>query len=169
MLLNFDKVMAGLILYTLSPIITLEHSIDKLAFKQTVLIFMACIIFILGPAILSGYIRLDPKVPHILPIWIINNLVFVCFSEEVIFRGFVQRTLQKYLGSGFKYGLLSIILASIVFGLAHYKDGITFMMLAAICGLFYGYTYLKTKRILCAMLVHFLLNLTHILIFTYPS
>lgn len=91
----------------------------------------------------------------------------MCFSEEVIYRGFLQATIQKYLPNTWKYTLLSIVIASIIFGLAHYKDGIIFMGLAAIAGLFYGYAYDRTKRVVCAMLVHFLLNLTHFLVFTY--
>lgn len=167
--LNLDKVMAALILYTISNLIIAERSINIKALKQSALILLACVTVILGPALLSGYIRLDPKIPSILPIWSLNNFLFVCFSEEVIFRGFVQSAIQNYLPKSLKYVLLSIVLASTVFGLSHYKDGATFMALAGICGLFYGYAYFKTGRILCAILVHFFLNLIHILVFSYPS
>ena len=166
--LNFDKVFAALVIYALSPLIIKESKLDWSALKQTMLILFTCIIVILGPSILSGYVKLDPKIPTILPIWTVSNLLFVSFSEEVIFRGFLQTTLKDYLPCGWKYNLLAIIMASIIFGIAHYKDGIIFMCLAAIAGLFYGYAYNRTKRILCAMLVHFLLNLTHFLAFTYP-
>jgi len=166
--LNFDKVIAALLVYSLSTLIVDEKTIDKTAFTQSLLILIACILVILVPAILTDYIQFDPKIPGILPIWALNNFLFVCFSEEVIFRGFLQSTIQKYLPNKTKYAILSIILASIIFGLAHYKDGQIFMALAAICGLFYGYAYYKTGRVLCAMLVHFSLNLTHILFFTYP-
>jgi uncharacterized protein len=166
--LKFDKVFAALVIYALSPLIIKESKLDWLALKQTILIVFTCIVVILGPAILSGYVRLDPKIPAILPIWVVSNFLFVIFSEEVIFRGFLQTTLKDYLPNGWKYTLLAIIMTSIIFGMAHYKGGITFMCLAAIAGLFYGYAYDRTKRILCAMLVHLSLNLTHFLAFTYP-
>ncbi|MFU7503008.1 MAG: hypothetical protein ACE1S7_06395, partial [Candidatus Tisiphia sp.] len=33
----------------------------------------------------------------------------------------------------------------------------------------YGYTYDKTNRIICAMMVHFGLNLFHLMLFSYPA
>jgi len=89
--LNFDKVLASLLIYTLSPLIIKESKINRLALKQTMLILLICILVILGPAVLSSYVKLDPKIPVILPIWIVNNFLFVSFSEEVIFRGFCKR------------------------------------------------------------------------------
>jgi membrane protease YdiL (CAAX protease family) len=168
MYLNFDKVMAALIIYIFSNLIKTEKAIDLKALKQTMLVYLACVLTILVPAFASSYIKPDPKIPNILAIWLINNFLFVCFSEEVIFRGFLQTQIKKLFPTGTKFVILTIALTSIIFGLAHYKDGTTFMALAAICGLFYSYTYYKTGRVLCAMLVHFFLNLTHILIFTYP-
>lgn len=165
---NFDKVFAAFILYVLSTLIIKESKIDRLALKQTLSILFACIIVILGPAIISGHVKFDPKIPAILPIWALNNFLFVSFSEEVIFRGFLQETLKSYLPSSRNYTLLAITTASIIFGMSHYKDGIILVCLAAIAGLFYGYAYDRTKRILCAMVVHFMLNLTHFLAFTYP-
>nr|WP_245207581.1 CPBP family glutamic-type intramembrane protease [Rickettsia fournieri] len=37
------------------------------------------------------------------------------------------------------------------------------------CGFFYGYAYYKTDKILCSVIVHFGLNLCHVLLFTYPA
>ena len=166
--LNFDKVMAALILYTASGLCAAEKELDVDAIKQTILVYLVCVACILTPAIMSNYIKFDPKLPTILPFWIVNNLLFVCFSEEVIFRGFLQTQLKSCFKNNGLAVFLSIVLASIIFGLAHYKDGHVFMGLAAICGLFYGYVYHKTERITCVVLVHFALNLTHILLFTYP-
>ena len=43
------------------------------------------------------------------------------------------------------------------------------ILFAGTAGLFYGYTYQKTKRIEASMLVHFCLNMVHFLMFTYPN
>ncbi len=51
----------------------------------------------------------------------------------------------------------------------HYRGGLTYIVLSSIGGFFNGYTYYKTNRILCTMIVHFALNLFHILLFTYPA
>ena len=55
------------------------------------------------------------------------------------------------------YTALAII--SMIFGLAHYHKGsIIFVGLAAVAGWAYGYTYLKTKNVFYAALVHSLVN-----------
>ncbi|HJD61852.1 MAG TPA: CPBP family intramembrane metalloprotease [Rickettsia endosymbiont of Columbicola hoogstraali] len=96
----------------------------------------------------------------------INNFFFVCFSEEVFFRGFIQRTLQNLLP---KQQMLAVIITTLIFGAMHYRGGLTYIALSSIGGFFNGYTYYKTNRILCTRIVHFALNLFHILLFTYPA
>ncbi|WP_103897772.1 CPBP family intramembrane glutamic endopeptidase [Rickettsia fournieri] len=44
-----------------------------------------------------------------------------------------------------------------------------YIALSTICGFFYGYAYYKTDKILCSVIVHFGLNLCHVLLFTYPA
>lgn len=169
MYLNFDKVMAGLIIYTFSPLITAPATIGWQQLRQTLWVLASILLVILGPAVLSGYVRFDPKIPDILPIWAMNNFLFVCFGEEVLFRGFLQDTIKSYLPPRRAFVFLAISIASIIFGLEHDKSGVLYMGLAAFCGLFYGYAYESTRRLVCAMLVHFFLNLSHLLLFTYPA
>ena len=60
------------------------------------------------------------------------------------------------------YTALAII--SMAFGLAHYHKGsILFVGLAAVAGWAYGYTYLKTKNVFYAALVHALVNFSEFL------
>jgi uncharacterized protein len=169
MYLNFDKAMAGLILYAFSSLSGAEKNINFKSIWQTVLLLGLCIIVVLPTAILTGHVKLDPKLPQILPLWVINNFLFVCFAEEIIFRGFLQNTIINLYISKNNSVYLPIIIASVVFGLTHFNGGIVFIVLSSISGMFYGYTYYKTNRILCAMLVHFGLNLFHLLLFTYPA
>jgi membrane protease YdiL (CAAX protease family) len=121
------------------------------------------------PAFALGYITYDPKFPDVLLLWAVNNFFFVCFAEEVIFRGFLQNTLKKVLQPITQNVYLPIGITSVIFGLAHFQGGVSLMVLATIAGFFYGYAYHKTGRILCAMLVHFGLNLFHLLVFAYPA
>lgn len=167
MYLNFDKVISALILYTNLSIS--EKFVDKNSLFQTILSLSLCIGVMILLGLLSGYIELDPKVPDILGIWILNNLLFVCMAEEVIFRGFLQNSLKSFLVKKVNTNHLHIIVTSIVFGLAHFKGGMAYIILASIAGGFYGYVYEKTNRIFCAMLIHFGLNLVHLIIFTYPA
>lgn len=166
MYLNFDKVMAALILYAASDLPHIKKTIKLRALKKTIFFLISSIVLLLTPAWLAGYIAWVPKIPSITSMWILNNLLFVCFSDEIIFRGVIQRKLTTLFP---KHVFLSILIAALLFGLMHYKAGLHFILFATLAGILYGYTYHKTKRILCAIFVHFGLNATHFFFFTYPA
>lgn len=165
MYLNFDKTIAGIILFMNSGLYNSEKLPDlkSLIITSKLLFLCSTILMILG--LLSGYIEFDFKIPGILLLWCINNLFFVCLAEEVMFRGIIQNNLEQLLSN--KH--LSLALASLIFGLTHFKGGVSHILLTSIAGGFYGLAYQKTNRILCAMLVHFGLNLIHLILFTYPA
>jgi membrane protease YdiL (CAAX protease family) len=165
--LNFDKTLAALILFLNSGLYEDEKPLNRYAIIQTALCLILSTLTLLLTSYVLGYIVYDMKLPSIWFIWSINNLFFVCFAEEVIFRGMVQKNL-KFLVEKIKVPYLHILLSSFFFGLAHYLVGFSYVMLAGLAGCFYGMTYEKTNRIFCAMLVHFGLNLIHFLFFTYP-
>jgi len=136
--------------------------------KQLVihLLLMALLFFVLATVL--GYSKLEPKLPYFTSVWIVANLFFTCLAEEAIFRKLIQQRVYDAVSS--KYALvISLLVASLAFGLAHYNGGIVYILLASVAGLFYGYIYYKTKRIEASMLLHVLFNLTHLLLFTYPA
>lgn len=113
------------------------------------------------------YIKFAPKIPQNLWIWVINNLFFTCVAEEGLFRGFFQESLSQLK---YKYsGNIAILIPAVFFGVMHYSGGLKYVILATIAGVSYGWIYKVTKRIEASILAHFLLNLTHILFFTYPA
>lgn len=63
----------------------------------------------------------------------------------------------------------AVMTTSFVFGLTHYKGGETFIFLSSLAGIAYGYAYLKSQRLEGSILIHFLVNLIHIIFFSYPS
>jgi membrane protease YdiL (CAAX protease family) len=163
--LNFDKTIAGIILFMNSGLYEHEKLLNRKSIIVTSMLLFLCSTILMTAGISSGYIKLDFKIPDILLLWCVNNLFFVCLFEEVIFRGIIQSKIEQSLSS--KY--LPLALAPLIFGLAHFKGGLAYILLAFIAGGFYGLTYQKTRRILCAMLVHFGLNLIHLIFFTYPA
>lgn len=169
MFLNFDNTIIALIVCVTSDLIRQEKPFNKKAALNTFVLLFLCILIILSPAYLSGFIKFDPKIPSILPLWLLNNLLFVCLSSEVLYRGFLQSNIDSFLRPYIKQSFLPILITSIIFGLSHYKSGIIMICLSAICGYLYGYTYHKTGKVLSAMIVHLGLNLCHLLLFTYPS
>jgi len=59
-------------------------------------------------------------------------------------------------------------LAALIFGAYHFPWGLANVGLAAVAGLFFGYAYWRTARIEAAILLHFIVNAIHLLLFTYP-
>lgn len=96
-------------------------------------------------------------------IFAINNLIFTCVAEEVLFRGYIQGLLCKKLAPP-----MAIIIASVLFGLAHFAGGPLFIIIATLAGILYGLSYYWTKKITVAIVVHFAFNLLHLIFFTYP-
>ncbi len=57
---------------------------------------------------------------------------------------------------------------ALLFGLAYFGGGISYILLATAAGIGYAIVYRRTQSIEMAMLAHFALNATHFLLFSYP-
>lgn len=164
MYLNFDKTMVALILYINSGLYLRENMPDRSDMFTTAK-FLLLSLTLIAPALCLGYVKFEAKIPSFIQLWIINNLFFTCFSEEIIFRGIIYNKIKEIT----QKKSLALFLSSIVFGILHFKGGIIYVTLSTITALIYGLTYQKTNKILCSVIVHFGLNLVHIIFFTYPS
>jgi hypothetical protein len=113
-----------------------------------------------------GFLAYDPSSARLrsLPLTIIGILFFTAWPEEFLFRGILQNLLSRT----FRNQWIGLVLASIIFGLSHifhapYPNW-KYVTLATIAGLFYGHTWMKTKSLFPAALVHALVDiLWHIL------
>jgi uncharacterized protein len=172
MYLNFDKTVAAIVLALSSGL--LIGQAKRLTLKtwgETVLISLLCISLLIPLAVLSGYVNYEPKLPHICELWACNNLVFVAFAEEVIFRGVIQKHLAHLFNRWNISPYVAILISALLFAITlsgHRQGGFLFMGFVALSGLFYGYAYHRTQRLEAAILVHFLVNLFHFLFFSYP-
>ncbi|MFO7648602.1 CPBP family intramembrane glutamic endopeptidase [Halomonas campaniensis] len=110
-----------------------------------------------------GLIDWRPGLPAGFWIFAVANLLNTCVAEELLFRGMLQRWLMARWGVA-----LALVAASALFGIAHLAGGGAFVLVAFGAGLLYGLVYLWTGRLVWAVLVHWGLNLTHLLLFTYP-
>lgn len=115
-------------------------------------------------ALLVKHIKFDFTYPSFFSIWLLNML-WICFSEEIIFRGVVQNYLCRLLVNQRD---LAVLAASLVFGLGHWSIGWNMVALSTAAGLFYGFLYKATRRLWCPMLLHFGINLIHFIFFSYP-
>jgi uncharacterized protein len=61
-----------------------------------------------------------------------------CIAEEAFFRCFFQKQLEEGLKE-FKFGsVIGLLLASLLFGLAHYAAGTSYIILATVARIGYG-------------------------------
>jgi len=166
---NFDKSIVGFVLLFWG-ISTCRSKEGWRKIGQTIKIIVPLtVVVVVSLAFLLGYIRFDPKAPMMTPLWILDNLFITCIAEEAFFRGFIQKKLVTSL-TKFRWGTAGgLIIASVLFGLAHAPGGWKYVVLATVAGMFYGAAYAKSERIEASILTHFSLNLVHFLFFTYPA
>ncbi|QXO18694.1 CPBP family intramembrane glutamic endopeptidase [Vibrio ostreae] len=111
-----------------------------------------------------GAVQPEWSVPEWLWLFVLNNLLITCVVEEALFRGVIQQWLIKIFGSAG-----GIVLAGALFGLAHMAGGAMLVLFAALAGTGYGLAYYFSHRLWIAIGFHFLFNLTHLVLFTYPA
>lgn len=169
MYLNFDKTTVGvfILLFFLSK--RREESVRTDFLVSAGKTLIALLSFLIPISLVTQYVRVDLKLPDQAWIWALNNLFFVCLAEEAFFRGFLQKGLTGILPKTKSMSILSVSLTSLLFGLAHFKGGASYIALSAIAGHFYGYIYQKTDRLESSILVHFGLNAIHFLFLSYPA
>ena len=168
--LNFDKAQVGLLLLAFGPPVLASRADCGAMLRATLPGVLVLIAALMACALLIGQIRVDFKWPAIFPVWAWSNLLFTCVGEEALFRGLIQRRLQGELAvqaSGRE--IAGLVMAAVVFGLAHYAGGVWSIVLATNAGVGYGWIFWRTNRIEASILTHFLVNTTHILCFTNPA
>lgn len=129
----------------------------------------ATILVLLVLSLAAGYVRPDPKLPAVAGRWLGVNLLFTCVAEEAFFRAFVQGQLHQAWRARPQGAAAALGTAAVLFGLAHVGGGWTYVALATVAGVGYGWVYQRTGRIEASILTHFALNAVHFLGFTYPA
>ncbi len=166
MYLNQDKPLIGFWLLLVCPWIVGRRSL-RLSVYATALALPLSAVLALGGALLLGMISWAPKWPDQAGLWVLNNLLLVTLVEEALFRGYVQGGLSRHF-KHLPYGEnLALLLASLLFGVAHAGAGWQWVLLAGLAGVGYGLAY-RFGGLGAAIATHFGLNLLHFALFTYP-
>ncbi len=166
---TFDKSLIGLFFIWFSVYTLANEGRSKPVLKSGLLCGLAAIVVLLPLSFALGYVKFNLKLTNFFYLWAINNLFFVSFAEEALFRGMIMQSMMN-LWQNHKLGKwLALIISAVLFGAAHYKGGHQYMLLAAVAGLFYGYAYMRTKKLEASILTHFMVNTVHFLFFTYPA
>ena len=166
MYLNLDKPLIGFWLLLVCPWIAPRFP-WRVSLGATLMALVLVALAALGGAMMLGLIAWAPKWPASGWIWVLNNLLLVTVVEEALFRGYIQGGLSRRL-KRLPYGqALALIIASVLFGLAHMAAGWQWVLMAGIAGLGYGLAY-RFGGLGAAIATHFGLNLLHFVFFTYP-
>ncbi|MEE1868954.1 MULTISPECIES: CPBP family intramembrane glutamic endopeptidase [Pseudomonas] len=161
MYLNLDKPLIGFWLLLACPWVLAMGG--KRLLPSLAATLPAVIAACLGGAWLVGIITWTPKWPEQAWLWMLNNLLLVSLTEELLFRGYIQGGLQRLL----KNQHLALFFAAGLFALAHLGAGWLWVVLAFVAGIGYGLAY-RYGGLFAAILCHFGLNLAHFAGFTYP-
>lgn len=166
---NIDKPLLSILILGLVPFSKLTLQKWRTVTVQSFPIITLCALCLIPLALLSQMIRWSPGLPAMAGQLLIRNLIFVVIAEEIFYRFFLQNALYD-LARHFKlspwWALAAITLLFAVCG--HASGGPLYAAFAGIAGFFYGYAYHTTKRIEAAIIVHFSINVLHMLLFTYP-
>lgn len=162
--LNLDKPLIGLWLLLACPWILNGHA---KAYRHATVVVIATISLTLALACATGLTAWAPKWPPYATLWLLNNLLLVTLTEELLFRGYLQGALQYYCHHSRLKGILPVGITALLFGLAHIGGGWLWVLLAGLAGVGYGLAW-RLAGLWAAVLAHFGLNLVHFCLFAYP-
>jgi membrane protease YdiL (CAAX protease family) len=96
---------------------------------------------------------------RLLAILVALNLVLAAFGEEMVWRGYALPRVAEILGGSRSAWVVSLLAVNAAFGLAHFYQGESGMVQAAVQGVLLGLLYLATGRNLIAPIAaHFTAN-----------
>jgi uncharacterized protein len=166
---GFPKVVTGIIILGLiNPLLVRSWRELGRVLARALPVFAITATVGMAVVIGMGYSSFAPKWTVLFLLFAPVNLFFTCLSEEAFFRGYVQHELSRIGSRPALAAGIALIVGAVLFGLAHFGGGTNYVIAAAIAGLGYGWAFMRTQRIEAAMAVHFGVNATHFLLFTYP-
>ncbi|MBF8104029.1 CPBP family intramembrane metalloprotease [Serratia liquefaciens] len=160
---NFDKAIVPFLLFACLPTLFKRDKPEKSVGTSAWAALIISVPALLLLAVALGGLKIELHAPAWILPFIMANLCFVCMAEEALFRGYLQQRLSQWLGAW-----PALIIAALIFGAAHLAGGMLMVIFATLAGLIYGLAWMWSGRLWVPILFHFGLNLTHLLLFTYP-
>ena len=111
-------------------------------------------VFITTP-LLSGAFGVEPDYSELseiqgniqlLVLYLVLSWVLAAFGEEICFRGFLMKRISQMFGESQAAWLVSLVLASILFGWGHTEQGISGWVQEGLSGFLLGVLFLVSRR-----------------------
>ena len=153
--------------FTSTTTSTTAETIATTKLKQPLFIIICTVLATLTVALMIGLVGFCPKVPDFWLAFIAINLLFTCVAEEAFFRGLLQTKLSQLITTK-RLAILAPLITAVVFALAHFIGGWSYVLVSGVAGFGYSYIFYKTQRLEWAILCHWLVNVSHFFLFTYP-
>lgn len=160
---NFDKALIPFLLFACLPTLFNAGKAEKNVGVGAWLWLFASVPLLLLLAVAIGGLKIEPHFPDWILTFSMANLFFVAMAEEALFRGYLQQRLGAWLGA-----YPALIVASLLFGAAHFPAGMLMVAFATLTGVIYGLAWMWSGRLWLPIALHFGFNLIHLLFFTYP-
>ncbi len=96
---------------------------------------------------------LKGQLPQLFINVILISWLHAALCEEIIFRGFVLRWVERLAGDGLGAMALAVIVQAVIFGLSHYPQGRTGIFATMLGGVLWGVIFLVGERQLWTVIV----------------
>lgn len=113
------------------------------------------------PAVIRLLRKVMPDFSSLIPVTVHERLLWIGVAasaglcEEIVFRGWLLATLHQRLALS---GAPLLLLAAVLFGLAHIYQGLTGVALTTLAGVFFCGLYVVTGSLLIPILLHVLID-----------
>lgn len=156
----------GLLLFGFKNIRTKKTFFESLAKSAPTMV--VCLMVLMISALTVGIVEFEPKVPNFLLTWMLINLFVFSVSQEMVFRYFLLGSLLNIM-EGFKFsGIIAMVVSSAIYLTYLMPLTLGYAISAFIASMFFSYVFVKTRKVEMSIILHFMVNLMHILLFTYP-
>ncbi len=161
------------------PDLKTRWSISKPDWKNTVFPMFSAFLFTLGLCcatdgtelgnsnlILKSVDYFSGKVPFLgVMMMIINLLILAPIAEEIMCRGIMVNELKTKFSP-----VISMVISAVIFGAMHIVAGGFYLVItAAVMGLIFGLTYIKTGSLISAIIVHAAANIPDFIFMVLPT
>lgn len=138
-------------------------------FPLVFVLTLAVAVLIIPAGVISGFLSFRSAI-RIRPddlLTFVGIFLTIGLVEEIVFRGIVQRYLEKIFRSHWP----ALITASVLFGLTHWNNAapgfaVHYIIFASIAGVLYGTAYKKSGSLFPAIFLHALVDLIWLVLFT---